>query len=89
MREILDLKELLEEEHVPFTKEEQAYRRGYCHGFLAAIRNDDLTWQDVYAWRNGNDETGPPGSVFSGIYMDGLRQNNKNEFFINTLEHKE
>jgi hypothetical protein len=66
-----------------FTKEEQAYRRGYCHGFVAAQNNSDITREEVDAWRHGQDETAPPGSALEGIYMEGLRENNKDEFFLN------
>lgn len=82
------VREILEEVDPDFTFKEQSYRRGYCHGFLAARRNPELTWQIIYAWRNGEDETSPPGSVFSDIFMDGLRVNCEDEFFIDKIKKK-
>ena len=67
------------------TDEEKAYRRGYCHGFLASKRSD-VTEKEVYDWRNGVDCVAPPGSCMEGMKMDGLTVEDKHRFFINRLK---
>jgi hypothetical protein len=76
------------EDRPDFTDVEEAYRRGYCHGFIARIGNPELTVEDVYAWRHGNDKTCPPGSCFSGKEMVGLTKEDAHRFFINTMKDK-
>ena len=74
------------DEFIEFTNSEESYRRGYCHGFLAALRNPELTIQEVYSWRNSNEETAPPGSAFAGMKIQGLRKDEEHRFFVNTLK---
>lgn len=80
------MKKIEKIEESAFTKEEEAYRRGYSQGFIAARRNPELDWNEVYAWRHGNQDTCPPGSQMEGVYLKGLRENCKEDFFINKLE---
>lgn len=70
-----------------FTEVEKAYRRGYSHGFLAAKRTD-VTEEEVYQWRHGDDQTAPPGSCFEGKHMHGLTNDDPHRFFINRLKPK-
>lgn len=74
------------DEFIEFSNSEEAYRRGYCHGFLAALRNPELTVKEVYAWRNGNEETAPPGSALAGMKMQGLRKDEEHRLFVNMLK---
>lgn len=78
-------KEIIEME---FSEKEESYRRGYSQGFLAARKNPDISIQEVYAWRNSDDETAPPGSCFEGQYMHGLKKNEQHRFFIDRLKPK-
>ena len=48
------------------SKEEQAFRRGYCHGFFNARHpdNEKLTYKEIRDWRDSEEENNdkfPPG----------------------------
>lgn len=73
-------------EPIEFTNSEESYRRGYCHGFLAARNNPEMTVQECYDWRHGQDCTAPPGSSMAGTKLDGLTKNDEHRFFINKLK---
>jgi hypothetical protein len=49
---------------IEITPEEEAFRRGFSHGFRAARCDDKLTMQDVMNWRNYRKELHPlpPGN---------------------------
>jgi hypothetical protein len=53
----------------PLTSEEESYRRGYCHGFIAAQRTT-VTLKEIYAWRNSREESVAPGSQFDKKYFN-------------------
>ena len=76
--------------HVEFSKQEEAYRRGYHQGFSAARENYDLDISEVAEWRYGNSETAPPGSGLEGMHLHGLKKEETHRFFVNRLdkEHK-
>ena len=73
-------------EPVELSMSEESYRRGYCHGFLAARRNPELTQEECYAWRHGQDLTAPPGSSMEGMQLHGLTKDDEHRFFINKLK---
>lgn len=77
-----DLKEMMNETERPeFTKREQAYRRGFCHGVCAA-RRSDITIKEAYDWRHGKDETAPPHSAYAGTKLHGLTEVEPHQFFM-------
>lgn len=65
---------MAEPEPINFSKEEEAYRRGFSHGFVEGRSDSDITQQEVMSWRYSNDETGAPGSFLQGKYIPGLRK---------------
>lgn len=67
---------------------EESYRRGYCHGFLAAKRTD-VTQEEIYEWRHSNQLTAPPGSCLEGMKLNGLTKADEHRFFINRLKPME
>ena len=60
--EVAEKYEPLEE----FSKEEEAYRRGYSQGFFAACCNPDVKHCEVQEWRYHGGLTHPPGSICEG-----------------------
>src|SRR5271168_5495961 len=47
--------------------EEQAFRRGYHHGFICGRTQPDLTEREISTWRyRGKNNTFPPGSMLEG-----------------------
>jgi len=82
-----DFEEEINYRPTEFSEMEQSYRRGYCHGFLAARRNPELKEEKVYGWRYSDNETGPPGSAGDGVEMEGLKKGEEDKFFIRKLEN--
>lgn len=74
------------EEEVEFSQEEEAYRRGYIHGFVSG-RNTDTDFEEVRKWRYGNELVAPPGSGLAGMKLKGLTWLDKDEFFLNKLKN--
>ena len=46
---------------------EEAYKRGYHHGFVFGRTQPDVTENEVRNWRYSNDDICPPGSPMEGI----------------------
>lgn len=59
-----------------FSKEEEAFRRGYHHGFHTAKHNENITETDVRVWRHSGWEMTPPG----------MKSVVKNEMYIEKQE---
>lgn len=56
-----------EEMHLPpLSREEEAYRRGYHHGFVFSRSQPDVAEHEVRDWRNSKKMICPPGSPFEG-----------------------
>lgn len=84
------IEQMKSEPRIPdWTKEEQAFRRGYCQGFWAAKKRLDVTFEDVKKWRYGSDHTAPPGSGMEGVHLHGLTNEDPHRFFINNLKKLE
>lgn len=58
-------------EKIVLTIEEEAYRRGYVHGFYAPYR-DFVYKEDLMKWRYGVEPVAPPGSSNHGLPLRGL-----------------
>lgn len=56
-----------DQEYKNFSAEEEAFRRGYTHGVIAA--ESGVTLQEAYAWRNSSEEGCPPGTPGFGSKM--------------------
>lgn len=50
-----------------FTMEEEAFRRGYRHGVLAASKG--VTVAEAYAWSSNGGCTCPPGTHLAGSFI--------------------
>ena len=52
---------------------EDAYRRGFSHGFQMAITKKPESWPDwaekIRKWRASNKNVGAPGTIFDGEEM--------------------
>lgn len=70
-----------------WNEREEAYRRGYCQGFLAAKRSV-VSEREMYAWRNGTEKTCPPGSCYEGAFLHGLTNEDEHRFFLNKFKPK-
>lgn len=46
-----------------FSKEEEAFRRGYHYGFIAGAQGSKVTEEEVREWRYHSDLMIPPGCV--------------------------
>lgn len=51
--------------------EEEAYRRGYSHGFHVGLNNPNITMYEVLKWRYGQSSNGGPGSYGENIEFNG------------------
>jgi hypothetical protein len=80
------MKEFLEFKAPDYSDEEIGYRRGYCHGIIAAKKNPNLCLEDAYLWRYSDQDCAPPGSAYDGMHLHGLRRDETHRFFINTMK---
>jgi len=63
---------------LPFTIEEEAYRRGFSQGFFVATQRPDLKFKDILSWRYGNEEIGAPGTLYEKIFISCRESQVKN-----------
>ena len=84
-----ELEEMMNEPRRPeFTEREEAFRRGFTHGVIAAIEGG-ITIKEAYEWRNGWDETCPPGTIMAGTKLHGLTEDEPHRFFMDRLKPME
>lgn len=60
------------DDFVDISLEEEAFRRGYHHGFIAGRSQADVTIDEVRIWRYSMDKENvcPPGSPLEGMSRD-------------------
>ncbi len=66
----------LHERHLPVVEIDpidEAYRRGYHHGFITGRTQPDVTENEIRLWRYSDDKICPPGSPMEGVSRDMKR----------------
>ena len=61
---------------VEFTQEEEAYRRGFCHG-VSVARRTDITEREALNWRHSDKRTGAPRTPYENTEFEGMTKNNE------------
>jgi hypothetical protein len=63
------------EEIIVWSIEEQAFRRGYSHGFSHACSRLEITMKDIREWIQSDTPSTPPGSPFYAEFPHLINQN--------------